>query len=375
MKYFLVVGETSGDAHAAHLMQGLQRADGEAVFRYFGGDAMQRVAPGCVLHTRELAIMGFWEVATHLGSILRNLRLCVAEIAAFRPDVVILVDFPGFNFRIAKRCKQLGYKVFYYIAPKVWAWKESRIRLIQRYVDELFVIFPFEIAYFRRHGIGAHYEGNPLMDELPLDGTTATSGAAFNAAHGLDARPKVALLPGSRTQEIKAQLPPMVELAHRHPEYQFVVAGAPSMPDALYSDHLGKDGNIALVRGATHALMQHAVAGVITSGTATLEAALLGLPQVVVYRGNALSIAIARRFGKVPFISLVNLITGHEVVRELIQQDYNPTTLREELAAILPEGRKRSGQLAEYSRLAQMLGAAGVSDRLAHKMYHMLQGG
>lgn len=372
MKYFLVVGETSGDIHASHLMRSIMAHDPAAQFQYFGGDEMAQVAPGCVKHSRELAIMGFWEVITHLRKVMQNLALCIKAIEEFAPDVVVLVDFPGFNFRIAKQCKKRGIKVFYYIAPKVWAWKESRVRLIQQYVDQLFIIFPFEKAYFRGHGVEAIYEGNPLIDQLPTNRSEPDSLNLFIKKHQLDERPKIALLPGSRKQEIRANLPIMEQLAEQHSEFQFVVAMAPSIPLEIYTEALSRDVQMGFVTAATHELMQHSVAGIITSGTATLEAALLGLPQVVVYKANPISVSIARRFVKVPFISLVNLIMGREVVCELIQQEFTLPMLSREFDAILPNGCKREAQLEEYTILSGMLGEKGVAQRIAGHMFHIL---
>lgn len=347
--------------------------DGNATFQYFGGDAMANVAPGCIKHTRELAIMGFWEVITHLGHIVRNLRFCMQSIQSFQPDVVILVDFPGFNFRVARQCHTLGIPVFYYIAPKVWAWRESRVRLIQRYVDRLFVIFPFETDFFQQRNVEAIYEGNPLLDQLvSMRPDNSDDQPAFNQMYGLDARPKIALLPGSRHQEIRLNLPPMAQLASQFPSYQFVIAQAPSIPDSFYQKYLPKNSAIPCVRGATYRLMMHAAAGIITSGTATLEAALLQLPEVVVYKANRISAAIARNFIKVPFISLVNIIMGKEVVKELIQRAYSPSALAEELKAILPGGKKRKAQLEHFAQLSNMLGTPGVAKRIAMRMFHIL---
>ncbi|PID89889.1 MAG: lipid-A-disaccharide synthase, partial [Bacteroidetes bacterium] len=251
MRYFLVAGETSGDMHAASLMKGLLAVDPEAEFSYFGGDAMAAVAPGMVMHCRDLAIMGFWEVLMGLRKILRNLKTCLRAIEDFQPDVVILVDFPGFNFRVAKACKERGLPVYYYIAPKVWAWKERRVERIRAYVDRLFIIFPFEVEYFRGKGIEAIYEGNPLLDELNISPLAAGESEEFFALHALDDRPKVALLPGSRVQEIRATLQRMGDLSVDYPDYQFVIAAAPSISVDEYAQVLDEFPDLAIVHGDT----------------------------------------------------------------------------------------------------------------------------
>lgn len=373
MRYFLVAGETSGDMHAASLMKGLLAVDPEAEFSYFGGDAMAAVAPGMVMHCRDLAIMGFWEVLMGLRKILRNLKTCLRAIEDFQPDVVILVDFPGFNFRVAKACKERGLPVYYYIAPKVWAWKERRVERIRAYVDRLFIIFPFEVEYFRGKGIEAIYEGNPLLDELNISPLAAGESEEFFALHALDDRPKVALLPGSRVQEIRATLQRMGDLSVDYPDYQFVIAAAPSISVDEYAQVLDEFPDLAIVHGDTPGLMRHSVAGVITSGTATLEAALLGLPEVVVYQANPISAAVARRLVKLQWVSLVNLVLNRECVRELLQEDFNEANLRRELERILPGGDRREGMLGEFCELAELLGGPGASQRLAERMYALAQ--
>ncbi len=373
MRYFIVAGETSGDIHAAALMRGLIAKDAEAEFAYFGGDAMASVAPGMVLHCRELAIMGFWEVLMGLRKILRNLRICLRAIDEFQPDAVILVDFPGFNFRVAKACKLRGIPVLYYIAPKVWAWKEGRIKRLKAYVDQLFIIFPFEIEYFKRHGIQAIYEGNPLMDELPLEAPTPGEFQSFCQKHGLDSRPKIALLPGSRLQEIKATLARMGNLSERYPDYQFLVAAAPSIDSQHYAQVLARHPRLVLVQNDTHALMRHATAGIITSGTATLEAALLTLPEVVVYGANPISGTIARLLVRLEWVSLVNLVLQREAVPELLLEEFNIRNLDRELQAVLPEGDKRDRMLEDFAQLRTAFGKPGASLRIASRIIQILR--
>lgn len=371
MRYFLVVGEASGDAHAAELMRGILGADAQAEFRYFGGEAMRRVASGCVLDIGALAIMGFWEVVTHLRRIARNEKICRNAIVEFNPDAVILVDFAGFNLRIAKYCHQAGLRVFFYIAPKVWAWKEGRIGKLRDWVDYLMVILPFEPEWFAKRGIDTIYEGNPLVDELAGDTTLAVGSEAFKNQNGLDERPLVALLPGSRLQELRYNLGVMARLAALFPSYQFAVAAAPNLEREVYERLLSEHPEVRVVYGATHRLVKEAQAAVVTSGTATLETAMLGVPEVVVYRGNRLTIWIARRIVKLKWISLVNLILGREAVRELLQEDFNLENARRELEAILPGGIKRSGVLASIGTLQGAMGRAGVSARLGRRVVEL----
>lgn len=371
MRYFLVVGEASGDAHAAELMRGIMGADAQAEFRYFGGEAMRRVANGCVLDIGALAIMGFWEVITHLRRIVRNERICRNAIAEFNPEAVILVDFAGFNLRIAKYCHRAGLRVFFYIAPKVWAWKEGRIGKLRDWVDYLMVILPFEPEWFAKRGIDTIYEGNPLVDELAGDKTLAVGSEAFKNQNGLDERPLVALLPGSRLQELRYNLGVMARLAALFPSYQFAVAAAPNLEREVYERLLSEHPEVRVVYGATHRLVKEAQAAVVTSGTATLETAMLGVPEVVVYRGNRLTIWIARRIVKLKWISLVNLILGREAVRELLQEDYTLENTHRELEAILPGGAKRGEVLASIGTLQGEMGDVGVSARLGRRVVEL----
>lgn len=365
MRYFLVAGEPSGDMYGARLMAELKREDPAAQFRYYGGDAMAAEAEGMVCHYRELAIMGFVEVLTHLSTIRRNLRACVEAISEFKPDALILIDFGGFNLRLARLAKRKGVRVFYYIVPKVWAWNEGRVKKLKRYVDALFVIFPFEVPYFRKHGIEPIYVGNPLIDFIAEE-------KAQERADG-DNRPLIALLPGSRRQEVRLNLDRMLQLPALFPEYHFTICAADSISDEELSRHLAPDSNVEIARGNTRATLGQATAAVVTSGTATLEAALMGAPEVVVYRGSWPSMLIARMLIKVPWVSLVNLILGRGSVRELLQMDYTVKNLAHELRAILPGGEKRREMESDFAELRTLLGTPGVSKRVAQAMVEQIE--
>lgn len=374
MKYYLIAGEASGDLHGANLMKGLLKSDPQAEFRFWGGDGMAEAGgrENLAKHYREASFFGFVEVAMNARTVLSQIRECKRDVLAWNPDVLICIDYPGFNFKIAKFAHVHGIRVFYYISPKVWAWKESRVKLIRKYIDRLFVIFPFEIEYFRQRGVEVVYEGNPLMDSVAERSRSLPSRAEFVCGYGLDGRPVVALLAGSRRSEIKNNLPSMVELSKRFHHYQFVLAAVPWLDRALYDRYLaGSD--IKYVCDRTYEILSFAEAAVVTSGTATLEAALIGTPEVVCYRGDGLSIWIARRFVRVKFISLVNLIMGRETVRELIQRDMNMDNASAELVAILPGGAKREKMLVEFGELRRIVGGSGASDRFAARMVEELK--
>lgn len=369
MRYFLVVGEPSGDIHASRLMKALCAVDAEASFRYIGGPAMRSVAPVCLRDSKELAIMGFVEVFTHLRTLSRNLRQCINEIEAWKPDVVILVDFSGFNLKVAKYCHAHSYRVAYYILPKVWAWGAGRVKKMRRDIDWFYAILPFEVEYFRQKGIEVEYLGNPLLDELPM---SEEPDEAFRLQCHLDERPIVALLPGSRPQELAAIFERMCLLAREYPTYQFVVAGTSVIPKEMYQVALSRYPEVKLVTDRTHQLLQKSQVAIVTSGTATLETALLGIPQVVVYRGNPLSIWIARRLAKIRWISLVNLILNKEAVKELIQEDFNLRTLRVEWEKLLPNSPQREILLRDYAELRRVVGEKGCSQRIAVNLYAKL---
>jgi len=372
MKYFLVAGEASGDLHASNLMKALKEADPGAEFRYMGGDLMAGAAPGMVLHYRETSFM-FLDVLVHLRKILRNLGTIREAIRQWEPDAVIPVDYPGFNMRIARFASGMGSRVFYFISPKVWAWKRRRVYRLKRFTRKLFVILPFEVPFYRDFGMEVAYFGNPLVDGVRgfLEGFEGAE--RWKASRGLDDRPVVALLAGSREKEIQRTLPAMVLMAAEHPGYQFVVAGAPSIDPGFYETWLeGTD--VGIVHGETYALLASSFAGVVTSGTATLEAALFGVPQVVVYRTGSMAYAIARRIVKINFISLVNLILDRGLVLEVIQHNLYPGA-GAELSRILEDPGYRERILEGYRELGTLLGERGVAERIAAHMVELLQKG
>jgi lipid-A-disaccharide synthase len=362
MRYYLIAGEASGDLHASNLMQELKKTDPGAEFRCWGGDLMQAAGGVLVRHYRDLAYMGFLEVVMNLRTIMHNLSFCKEDIIRFKPDAVILIDYPGFNLRIAEFAHQKGFKVIYYISPQVWAWKKSRVYGIRKNVDKMLVILPFEQEFYRGYDFKVDFTGHPLLDVVNRSSAYPDPGA-FRAANQLGGKPIIAVLPGSRKQEIRRMLPVMVALSGRFTGYDFVVAGAPSIEPSFYRHITGIDGP-AILFGQTHELLRYAHAALVTSGTATLETALFGVPQVVCYKGGSVSYAIARRIVDVKFISLVNLVMDLQVVKELIQGDFNQENLEKELKLILEESN-RSRIIAEYDLLREKLGGEGASRRAA----------
>ncbi len=367
MKYFLIAGEASGDVHGGNLMKALQEQDPQAAFRYFGGDRMQAVAPGLVIHYREMAYMGYVEVLTHLRAISRNMKKCREAIRSFRPDVVILIDYPGFNLRMAEFAHEQGLRVFYYISPKLWAWKQKRVKKIKAFVDRMFIILPFEKEFYRKHGIEAEFLGNPIIDEVARRKKEVVPRETFLEKLGLPDRPVIALLPGSRKQELHYHLPLMVQLADKYPGYQFIIAGAPTFHENDYAPFL-ENTDVKVVFNDTYNLLHAARAALVTSGTATLETALMEVPQVVMYRMNRITYLIAKTFVHVDYISLVNLILGKEAVKELIQDDVNLPRIRQELDRILEDTPARRQMLDDYRHLREIMGEPGVSARVAEKM-------
>jgi lipid-A-disaccharide synthase len=371
MRYYIIAGEASGDLHASNLMRALRNEDAGAEFRCWGGDLMQAAGGEIVKHYRDLAFMGFLEVALNFRTILRNFRLCERDILSWKPDVVILVDYPGFNLRMAKFAATHGCRVFYYISPQLWAWRSSRVHTIKKYVERMFVILPFEQDFYRKYGYSVDFTGHPLPDAIAAGAATA-SPAEFRSRNGLADKPVIALLPGSRKQEISVMLKIMLEVVPGFPQYHFVIGAAPSIPPAFYST-ITRGREVHIVAGQTHDLLRNADAALVTSGTATLETALFGVPEVVCYKGNALSFWIARQVVHVKFISLVNLIMDRETVKELIQGELTPERLSAELAAILE--RKRSTLIRkDYEELAEKLGGPGASAKTAKLMVQYLQG-
>jgi lipid-A-disaccharide synthase len=359
MKYYLIAGEASGDLHGANLMKAIKAEDPQAEFRYFGGDKMRAEGGHLVKHYADMAFMGFTEVLLNLRTILKNMKACKADVLAYQPDVLVLIDFPGFNLKIAEFAKQHGIKVCYYISPKVWAWNQKRVLKIKRIVDHMFCILPFEVAFYRDWGMEVDYVGNPLLDEI----AQFVADADFKSQHELNKRPIITLLPGSRKQEIERLLPVMLSILDQFKDYQFVIAAAPTFSAEYYQQFMGSS-KVALVFNQTYQLLHHAHAAIVASGTATLETALFNVPQVVVYKGGAISIAIARLLVKIRFISLVNLIVDRKVVTELIQEDCNPQKVAAELAQIV-EGNGREQMLKDYADLHQLMGEAGASERTA----------
>lgn len=352
-KYYVLVGEASGDIHASKLIKELLKINSKSQFRGFGGDLMASEGMHITKHYRELAFMGFWEVIKNILTIFKNFKIAKNDILKFKPDVLVLVDYPGFNMRMASFAKKHDIKVVYYITPQVWAWKQSRIKSLKRYVDLLIPILPFEKEFFEKHKLEAYFLGHPLLDEL-----------VGKKKNSLDTeKPIIALLPGSRKQEIKAMLPTMIEMVEVFNDYQFVIAGAPSIPTEFYRA-LTKGSNIPISTNKTYDLLSSARAAIITSGTATLEAAILRVPQVVCYKTSTFSYFLGRLLVKLKYISLVNLISDSFVVEELIQSDYNYKALKSSLNKIL---KKKSKELMikKYDLLIQKLGEKGASKRVA----------
>ena len=370
MKYFLIAGEASGDLHASNLMKGLIKADNHAQFRYMGGEQMAEVSDGMVMHYRETNYM-MLDVVIHLGKILRNMRIIRKSILSWSPDVVIPVDYPGFNMRIARFSSSVGLKVFYFISPKVWAWRQGRVRKLKKYTKKLFVILPFEIEFFRRFGMEVEYHGNPLVDGVAWFMDKFEGPDKWRDMHGIDRRPLVALLAGSRKKEVEATLPQMVRIASAYPDFQFVVAGAPSLPPSFYHPFLAHS-PVSIVFDETYPLLASSDAGLVTSGTATLEAALLGIPQAVVYKTGWLAYSIAKLLVKVKFISLVNLIMGSEVVTEIIQKDLY-TGMKAELDKLMGDPSYARTMKESYGMMREKLGEAGVAERIGKRMVAMLK--
>ena len=378
MRYYLIAGEASGDLHASHLMAALREQDADAEFRFYGGEMMQQVGGTLVQHYRDLAYMGFLPVMMHLPTILRGMKRCKADILEWKPDVLILVDYPGFNLQVARYVKSHSeIPIFYYISPKIWAWKEYRIRNIRRDIDHLFSILPFEVDFFegKRH-YPIHYVGNPTVDEVDayLQAHEADA-AAFRSDNGLDDRPVIALLPGSRRQEIRGNLSRMVQAAEPFlQQYQLVLAAAPGFDDAYYQEWMG-EAQVKVLRNQTYRILQHSTAALVTSGTATLETALFRVPQVVCYYAKAgRLVSLGKRLIlKIPYISLVNLIAGKEIVPELLAEKMNVENLRLHLSSILPSGSARQLQLDGYEAMAQRLGAPGAARRAAKGMVSLLR--
>jgi lipid-A-disaccharide synthase len=373
MKFYVIAGEASGDLHGANLIKELKKQQPDSEFRAWGGDMMQEQGAELVKHYRDLAFMGFSEVLINLKTILGNIKFCKADIEEWQPDAVIMIDYPGFNLRIAEHVKTLGIPVLYYISPQVWAWKKSRVHKIKKVVDKMYVILPFEQAFYEEYDYKVEFVGHPLLDVIQWKDPSEEASKAFCEENNLNEKPIIALLPGSRKQEIKRMLPIMLSVKKHFPDYQFVIAGAPSQDPEFYHTWSASHNDVNLLFGKTYELFKHAKAGLVTSGTATLEAALFGLPEVVCYKGSPVSYAIARMLVKIKFISLVNLIMDREVVKELIQSDLTVKKIRKELNLLLNDNNRKSQIEKDYAALREKLGGSGASEKTASMMLKTLK--
>jgi lipid-A-disaccharide synthase len=367
MKYYIIAGEASGDLHGSNLIKELKKLDADANIRCWGGDLMEAAGGTVVKHYRDLAFMGFIEVIKNLPAILNNLKFCKEDIQKFAPDVVVLIDYPGFNLRIAKWAKEQGFRVIYYISPQVWAWKESRVKLIKKVVDKMLVILPFEKEFFAKWDYKVEYVGHPLAQVI-------NDFLAGPPRESLSSKPVIAILPGSRRQEVATKLPVMLSVAKEYPDYQFIVAKAPSLEDSFYQELLKEHPNTKTVKNQTYNLLSQAKAALVTSGTATLETALFGVPQVVCYKGSPISYHIAKRLIKIKYISLVNLIMDKPVVTELIQNDLTAENVSKELHAILFDKKRIEQMEKDYYSLKNLLEQGGdASARAALEIVGFLQ--
>lgn len=372
MKFFLIAGEASGDLHGANLIRELKNRRPKSEFKAWGGDRMEAAGAEISVHYRELAFMGFVEVIANLRTILKNIEKCKKEIAAYQPDAVIFIDYPGFNMRLGQFVKDQGIKVFYYISPQVWAWKQKRVHKLRSFVDQMFVILPFEKEFYGRFEMEVDFVGHPLLDAIGQFNREAFDEPALRKQWGLAAdKPIVALLPGSRKQEVRAMLQVMLQAVEKTKDAEFVVAGAPSLERSFYEEVL-KGSPVKVVRGNTYGLLRMACAALVTSGTATLETALFNVPQVVCYKGNFFSYLIARQLVKIKYISLVNLIMDRVVVKELIQNEMTVKTVREELNSLLNDESYRTKMQKDYTELKQVLGGEGASGVTADLMLKTL---
>ncbi|PWL24349.1 MAG: lipid-A-disaccharide synthase [Fluviicola sp. XM-24bin1] len=369
MKLYVIAGEASGDLHGSNLMQAILDEQPQTEFRFWGGDKMIAVQDNCVKHIRDLAFMGFVEVLMNIRTITKNMRFCKEDILAYQPDAIVMIDYPGFNLRIAEWAKEQGIKVIYYISPQVWAWKQNRVQKIKRVVDKMYVILPFEKDFYKKFDYEVEYVGHPLLDEISKYDFESTR-EEFRKRNGLSDKPIIALVPGSRKQEVKTKLPIMVAATKGMDEYQLVVAGAPSLTKEFYQS---VQNDVQVVHGETYELMYNATAALVTSGTATLETALFKVPEVVCYKGSQISYSIAKRLVKVDYISLVNLIMGREVVKELIQKECNPDKIRAELDRLLNDEAYKSRLLADYDELQQKLGGGGASAKVAQSLLKTIE--
>ena len=369
MRYYLIAGEASGDLHGSNLMKALKETDAQAEFRYYGGDLMQAAGGSLVKHYREMAFMGFIDVLVNIRTIIKNMQLCKKDILQFSPDALILIDYAGFNLRIAGFSYRNSIRTFFYISPKVWAWKKKRIIKLKKYIHKLFVIFPFEVEYFRKNGLEVEFYGNPLLDALSQFKNSEASVADFRKENGISGKPVVALIGGSRRHEISRCLPEMVKASKEFPEYEFVVAGTAAIPKEHYNKIL-QGSNIKIIFNQTYQLLQNAYAAVVTSGTATLETALFRVPQVVIFKTGTFTYHIGKFFVKIRFFSLVNLIAGREVVKELLQFNLSGD-IAVELKRICQDKIRRNEILEGYDQIISSLGSEGTSNRIAKRIWEL----
>lgn len=363
MKYYIIAGEASGDLHGANLIASIKKKDPRAKIRAWGGDLMKKQGAILAKHYRDLAFMGFVEVLLHLKTILKNFSFCKKDIKKFEPDAIILIDYPGFNIKVAKFARKLGIKVYYYISPQVWAWKKRRVHTLKKVVDKMLVILPFEKKFYDEYDVESHFVGHPLLDELSK--VKSISKKLFAKQNNLDPKKEIiALMPGSRKQEVSRMMEVMLKVVKMFPDYQFVVGCAPSLPEEYYKELVGNE-KVDLVFNKTYQLLQVSSAAVVTSGTATLETALFYVPEVVCYKGNPISYIIAKRLIKVKYISLVNLIMNKPVVKELIQNDLTAENISVELRNMLSDSKRQRDLLEDYEELRFLLGNAGASDNAA----------
>jgi lipid-A-disaccharide synthase len=363
MRYYIIAGEASGDLHGSNLIKALHQKDENAQVRAWGGDKMKDAGATLVKHYRDLAFMGFVEVIKHLGTILKNIRHCKEDIAQFQPDVLVLIDYPGFNMRIAAWAKEQGIRIVWYISPQVWAWKANRVEKLRRDVDKMLVILPFEVAFYKERGMEVIYTGHPLIEVVEKE--------KQQPPKPLSEKPIIAILPGSRKQEIQEKLPEMLKMVKAFPQYQFIIAQAPSMPEEFYQPIIG-NAQVQLVKAQTYTLLKQAKAALVTSGTATLETALFGVPMVVCYRGNPISYWLAKKLVQIKYISLVNLIMNKLVIVELIQQDLNEKKLKAELETLLHDAAYREAMIQNYQSLWHILGDKKASAVAAHEIFDLV---
>lgn len=364
MKLYFIAGEASGDLHGSNLIKALKSKQPDLDIRAWGGDLMEAAGANVVKHYRELAFMGFVEVLFNLRTILNNIKKCKKDILEYKPDALVLIDYPGFNLRIAEWAKKEQTKIYYYISPQIWAWKQSRVHKIKRDVSQMYVILPFEKDFYKKFDYDVEFVGHPLLDAIEQFKQESTTFDQFTKEHQLSNKPIIALLPGSRKQEISSMLPIMLSVQNQYPDYQFVIAGAPSQQPEFYQQFTKTEG-VNIVFNETYKLLQHSKAALVTSGTATLETALFEVPEVVCYKGNQLSYLIAKQLVKINYISLVNLIMDQEIVKELIQSELNTKNLKAELDKVLIHEQSRNKLLDNYKKLKQKLGGSGASEKTA----------